>query len=182
MAPVWLDSERYDIVAKAAGDAAHDQSMARLQTLLAERFRVALHRETREHPVYELVVAKSGLKMKREPAAAPGDSHISSHNNPYHIVFQAASMAQLAGFLERPKGGLDRPVVDKTGLDGAYSFTSTGRLKTTRTHLTPGQPRKGRRRMASSFGRPSGTTGIEAGGAQGTDSGDRHRSRGKSSH
>ncbi len=32
-------------------------------------------------------------------------------------------MAQLAGFLERPKGGLDRPVVDKTGLDGAYSFT-----------------------------------------------------------
>src|ERR1700678_2833080 len=61
--PKWLDSERYDIDAKSAGPAHGPELMAMLQTLLAERFQLALHRETKVASGYALVVSKAGLKM-----------------------------------------------------------------------------------------------------------------------
>jgi uncharacterized protein (TIGR03435 family) len=60
--PTWLYSERYDIEAKAAGNPDSDQSRAMLQSLLAERFHLVLHRETRELPMYALVTAKKGAR------------------------------------------------------------------------------------------------------------------------
>jgi uncharacterized protein (TIGR03435 family) len=65
--PNWLDSERYDIVAKIPKGATKEQFQVMLQNLLAERFKLKIHRETKELPIYALVVAKGGLKMKETP-------------------------------------------------------------------------------------------------------------------
>lgn len=67
--PKWLDESRYDIEARASYPAPYAELNQMLQTLLAERFRLKLHRETRMLQGYAIVVAKDGLKIK---ASAPG--------------------------------------------------------------------------------------------------------------
>ena len=62
--PKWLDSERFDIVAKIAMGSTKEQFQMMLQNLLAERFKLAVHRETKELPIYALVVGKGGPKLK----------------------------------------------------------------------------------------------------------------------
>ena len=62
--PKWLDSERFDIVAKVPVGATKEQVKVMLQNLLAERFKLTLHRETKELPVYALVVGAKGPKLK----------------------------------------------------------------------------------------------------------------------
>ena len=62
--PGWLDSERYDIVAKLPRGATKAEFMVMLQNLLAERFKLTLHREKKELPMYALVVGKNGPKLK----------------------------------------------------------------------------------------------------------------------
>src|SRR5271163_4625974 len=61
--PKWLDDDRYDINAKAEGAANGRQLDAMLQTLLADRFQLAIHREQKLGPTYALVLVKSGLKI-----------------------------------------------------------------------------------------------------------------------
>ena len=62
----WMESERYDVVAKAADDhAPTDQIRQMLQALLVDRFHLAVHRETKEQPLYALVVAKRGPKLRK---------------------------------------------------------------------------------------------------------------------
>src|SRR5580704_8066321 len=68
--PAWLDSERFDISATMPPDTTKEQFRAMLQNLLAERFKMTVHRETKELPMYSLTVAKSGPKMK-EAAEVP---------------------------------------------------------------------------------------------------------------
>jgi uncharacterized protein (TIGR03435 family) len=63
--PAWLDTERYDITATIPADTTKEQFRAMLQNLLAERFKMTVHRETKELPMYSLVVAKGGPKMKQ---------------------------------------------------------------------------------------------------------------------
>jgi uncharacterized protein (TIGR03435 family) len=72
--PGWLDSERYDIVAKVPRGATKEQFMVMLQNLLTERFKLTLHREKKDLPMYALVVGKNGPKMKEsvEDAAPKG--------------------------------------------------------------------------------------------------------------
>ncbi len=62
--PDWINTERLDIVARFAPHSAQDQIPLMLQALLADRFKLTLHRETRELPMYALVVAKNGPKFK----------------------------------------------------------------------------------------------------------------------
>ena len=72
--PTWLDRERFDIVAKIPQGATKEQFRQMLQNLLAERFKLTLHHETKELPMYTLVVAKGGPKLKEaveEDAATP---------------------------------------------------------------------------------------------------------------
>src|SRR5262249_49931172 len=57
-APAWVNRERYDITANAAGNATTSQMRLMLQTLLAERFKLRVHHEMRELPLYELVIAR----------------------------------------------------------------------------------------------------------------------------
>ncbi len=68
--PAWLGGERFDIMAKIPDGAAKEDAPAMLQALLEERFKLAAHRDTQEHSVLALVVAKGGPKLK-EAAAAP---------------------------------------------------------------------------------------------------------------
>jgi len=65
--PEWLNTERFDITAKMPAGASRDQAPAMLQALLADRFKITLHRSTTEQPVYALVVAKGGAKLKESP-------------------------------------------------------------------------------------------------------------------
>src|SRR5262249_3697028 len=62
--PGWLGSERYDIIAKVPPGTTKEQLRLMLQNLLAERFQVSLHHESKELPMFALVVAKGGPKMK----------------------------------------------------------------------------------------------------------------------
>lgn len=120
--PGWIDSERYDIVAKAAAPVKDDGLRKMLQTLLAERFKLACHRETRELPVYVLTVAKGGLKMK--PSEGPGESSFQPVKGPNRLAVSLGhtSVAQFADLLSSgPLQG--QPVLDETGLDGTYDFT-----------------------------------------------------------
>jgi uncharacterized protein (TIGR03435 family) len=119
--PAWLDTERYDIVAKAAGDAIDDKHPMRLRALLAERFNLATHRETKETSIYALVVAKNGPKIKKEEPGDGGDGDIDSGRG--HMTAKAVSMDHLAAFLAGPRAALGRVVINQTGLDGLYSFT-----------------------------------------------------------
>src|SRR5260370_19868003 len=73
--PKWLDSERFDIVAKIAMGATKEQFEMMLQNLLAERFKLAVQRETKDLPIYALVVGKGGPKLKEsvdDSAASQG--------------------------------------------------------------------------------------------------------------
>jgi len=109
-APKWAtpDGDAFDIEAKAPGPEplTPDRARLMLQTLLAERFRLRLHRETRELPVYELLVSKGGHKMKAV-ATGPDGKRPSG----------AVGMEQF-GFVIGQY--LDRPMVDKTGLTGLF--------------------------------------------------------------
>jgi uncharacterized protein (TIGR03435 family) len=69
-APSWANSERYDVNAKAPGDATFEQMRPMLQSLLADLFKLTLRREIRDTPVYELVAAKSGVKIDAAKAGS----------------------------------------------------------------------------------------------------------------
>lgn len=70
--PEWMTSERFDIMAKLPEGTAKDKFPEMLQTLLADRFKMAVHRETKDHQAYALVVGKNGPKLKEaDPAVTP---------------------------------------------------------------------------------------------------------------
>ena len=69
--PSWLESERFDIVAKVPKGATKEEFRVMLQNLMAERFKLKLHRESKELPIYALVVGKNGVKMKETPKDDP---------------------------------------------------------------------------------------------------------------
>jgi uncharacterized protein (TIGR03435 family) len=115
--PDWINSEeRYDIVAKAAGPATNDQMRPMLQALLLGRFRMKVHRETRDLPVYVLLAGKGAPKVK--PASAGGEPTLSS--SAAGTFFHNQPISRLTFMLTRR---MDRPVLDMTGLKGVYDYT-----------------------------------------------------------
>jgi uncharacterized protein (TIGR03435 family) len=117
--PAWTSSERYDIHAKLPSGSTQAQVPAMLQTLLTERFKVAFHRESREHQVYALVVGKGGLKLKQvepDPPGAAGDKQLDMSGGAMHLN-RKMTMQALCDFLA---GFADRPLVDMTGLTATY--------------------------------------------------------------
>ena len=118
--PEWVASARYDIVAKSAGPVATADLRRMLQALLSDRFQLTVHRDTKELPVYALVVGKSGPKLQ----AAAGDGKATLNiSSDARLAFRNTSMAELADRLSVRPFGLDHPVLDKTGLSGSYDFT-----------------------------------------------------------
>jgi uncharacterized protein (TIGR03435 family) len=143
-----MKTRRFDILAKMPDGASKDQIPAMLQMLLAERFRLAFHQESRELPVLGLVAGKNGLKLKEAegdaaaPAAAPGDRSVYTPEGEAHIDSKGGAVvtAGLLGplrmsapnidllkvtmpqFAELIAAHADRPVIDMTGLKGSYEI------------------------------------------------------------
>jgi uncharacterized protein (TIGR03435 family) len=120
--PSWASSDRYDLDAKAADESTptKDQQRQMLQALLADRFQLRVHRETRDLPVYALVVAKNGPKLKVSSADAKGNNFVTGTAAGMHMEASRGTMENLARQLSITAG---RPVVDKTGLTGYFAFT-----------------------------------------------------------
>ncbi len=115
------DAKRFDIQAKAEGEAQHtvEEFRQMLQSLLAERFHLAVHRETRETPVYVLVIDKNGPKFRESAPEAKGILRMSGRGK---IVASGGTMVQLTNWFSHANG-VDRPVLDETGLTGRYDFS-----------------------------------------------------------
>ncbi len=139
----WVDSDRFDIEAQVPGDMTfgaswHPRVRAMLKTLLSERFKLQLSRETRELPAADLMLANRSRKLGAGLRPAAGDcvDLLNSPSPPAEAVKPACgitqvapgllagkkvTMALLAGLLsQRPE--VDRVVRDRTGLDGAFDF------------------------------------------------------------
>jgi uncharacterized protein (TIGR03435 family) len=132
--PDWPDDSRwFDIDARTAPDASDDQVRLLFQSLLADRFKLQVHRETREMPQYVLTLGKGKLKLApsdgKKPLAiiigdrpytqAPGTCGTSLWSEGTHLVCCAASMEKIAAQL---KSSLRSPLADRTGLTGAYDL------------------------------------------------------------
>lgn len=117
--PGWLDSDRYDIDAKSGHperiDTDHLQPL--LQSLLADRFALKFHWETRDQAVYALVVDKDGAILKEDRDAPMTILNTRRGSGKIRIVGTKVSMEQLARSIGSELG---RVVVDKTGLPGGY--------------------------------------------------------------
>ena len=112
------NSEHYDIVAKAAGPAKADEMRVMMQALLAERFKLASHRETKDVSAYALVEAKGGHKLQEaDEADGPGINPIPGK---MALAGKGTGLAEFAAFISDP---LRAPVIDMTGLKGRYDFT-----------------------------------------------------------
>ncbi len=109
----------FDVSAKAEGDRSLTKEEFRplLQKLLADRFHLQLHREMREMPVYVMVIGKSGVKFHESDAAAPFKSNHGVNGRNQYMDLSQATMEDVADQL-----GVDRPVIDKTGLKGKYDI------------------------------------------------------------
>ena len=124
--PAWLDNQRYDIVAKAAGKATDEQMKLMTRRLLAERFQLELRHETREMQVLTLFLGKSAPKLfppkdgeerglRVEPVTGDGEKTVS-----FHVAATRFSLTQLIQTFARQ---LDRVMVNETGLTGEFDFT-----------------------------------------------------------
>jgi len=124
-APPWLNADRFDVVAKAPPGTPMDTLRVMVQKLLAERFHLVVHRETKVMKVYALVVAKGGPKLKE--AQGSGDPvciRSISEDNTYHRDCHNMTMRQLAEQLPAfaPRFFEGKPVLDATDLKGAWDF------------------------------------------------------------
>lgn len=115
--PDWIDTERYDIAAKAPEGVPDNQIMPILQSLLKDRFHLESHFETREMPAFDMVVSKSGSKLRPFDPDHPPTPRSAGHGEALQVG--VGTTAQIADALERPAG---RPVVDKTGIEGRFGW------------------------------------------------------------
>jgi uncharacterized protein (TIGR03435 family) len=112
----WLNDVTFDIFAKSAAPAAEGELRDMLKTLLADRFKMTFHRETKEIPALTLVVSSKGHKL--EPAEKPGNP--SFRTGKMSLTGTGATLGQLTLFLSQ---ALREPVIDQTGLKGLFNYT-----------------------------------------------------------
>lgn len=110
-----LAAEHYNLVAKAEEGAPVPQLRVMLQNLLASRFKLAAHRETKEVRGYELVVAKGGPTLRKSDADSVSDT--AAHGAA--LLFTKISMIEFADWLSGP---MHAPVIDKTGVEGQFDL------------------------------------------------------------
>ena len=118
-APSWVGNERLDIIAKpeSGTDLNRESLKSMMQGLLADRFKISAHKETKELPVYSLVVGKNGPKLKD---AAAGPDQQTQRMGRGQMTLEGANMEGLAVMLASQLG---REVIDNTGLKGHYDIT-----------------------------------------------------------
>ena len=115
--PAWLDTERFDVLAKSPDGIPDTELKAMLQSLLKERFQLAVHRETQEKSICDLVIGKNGIKMHVYPAPTPPAIPAYPRGTP--TMAGRFTMGQLADVLSQMTG---TPVIDKTGLPEQYEL------------------------------------------------------------
>jgi uncharacterized protein (TIGR03435 family) len=126
--PGWAQSQRYDIVAKVVDadkdtleNLTRDQRREMIRQLIIERFQLKTHIEVKTLPVYDLVVAKDGLKIKPTPKVDGVESKDENTNvNNQSITAKGCKMVSLASLLADQ---VERKVIDKTGLSGGYDLS-----------------------------------------------------------
>jgi bla regulator protein blaR1 len=150
--PKWATSDVFDIEARADAKSSTDQIRLMMQSLLADRFKLAVHAETRDLPVLELVLDKPGkigprlIRLSEDvpcaviPASVPGASPPAAKYDGWftpcggvgakfvsgrvHVGSENLSIGELANVLPVvSRNSIDRPVFDKTGLSGKFDFT-----------------------------------------------------------
>jgi uncharacterized protein (TIGR03435 family) len=141
------NADRFEVTATMAPGTTKDQFRLMLQNLLAERFKLAVHKEMREIPIYALTVAKGGPKLKKAAADPddnepekddphPGAARIKKDGDGFPILPKGVTMAitgnrarvagpkqSIAWLVDQLSGQAQRPVVDQTGLTGEYELT-----------------------------------------------------------
>ena len=149
--PKWANTDRYDIQGRASGNPTKDQFRLMMQALLADRFKLAMHFESRELPVFELILDKEGQlgpQLKPHPAdvgcslsassLGPAEPNgrvtapeacgaisvrLSTAPGLLHVGARNVPLSMLATALDNPRvTGVDRPVFDRTGLAGNVDF------------------------------------------------------------
>jgi uncharacterized protein (TIGR03435 family) len=164
--PDWINSERYEIDAKADGNASRAQIFLMLQTLLEDRFHLKIHRDTKELPVYALVAARSGLKLATPkegncvspaadaspdwyggrvappqpgppPLAPCGEAKVVLQPTGARIQGGKLAMAELSRILSMALG---RAVIDKTGFTGLFDAQLDFTADETTAALPPPPP------------------------------------------
>jgi uncharacterized protein (TIGR03435 family) len=112
--PSWLENERYNINAKADTKVEYAELMAMLQNLLAERFKLVVHHESKSVPGYALVISKGGLKVK--PVEGEGSS---MNSNNTKLTATHVNTDRIAKYVANVLG---QPVLDETGIKDSFSF------------------------------------------------------------
>jgi uncharacterized protein (TIGR03435 family) len=125
--PNWLERDRFDISAKAAPATTPETVKLMLQSMLADRFKLVLHKDTRPAPGFVLTVAKGGHKMKEAPAAGAGcqgQGQPQANGLPMLVgTCKGLSMELFAQQLRSIAGPyINSPVTDQTGLKGTWDF------------------------------------------------------------
>jgi uncharacterized protein (TIGR03435 family) len=110
---------KYQVVATAGSAVGAEQLRLMMQALLADRFQLKVHRETPVRPVFALVIAKSGLKM-HTAESGNGQVMFSMAGKEKILTGSKVSMSQVLPWLRSMAP--ERPIVDETGLTGAYEF------------------------------------------------------------
>jgi uncharacterized protein (TIGR03435 family) len=113
--PRWIDSERFDVLAQAPDNSQRRDLNLMLRALLEDRFRLALHRETRETTIYALVLAKNGPKIQE---SSP-DTQYSMRMGPAGM---SATKMSIHNFADTVSGYIQSRVIDRTGLEGDFDF------------------------------------------------------------
>jgi uncharacterized protein (TIGR03435 family) len=114
--PDWLDTDRFDIVAKLPDGATREQLPAMLQSLLKERFHLAVHQDKRTMTAYVLKPGKDGSKVKAVDSEV---RDVRTSRGAHRWIAGKLTMAYFAGLLSNM---VDQPVVDETGLKGIYDI------------------------------------------------------------
>ena len=118
--PSWTKTDYYDVVAKASTAVGAKELRAMLQTLLADRFHMKLHRETKTLSGYTLTLDKGGAKLPPPRTDLPPDSPGSVRGGRGSLASHGATMKVLADLLTRK---LKQPVIDQTSVTGNYDYT-----------------------------------------------------------
>jgi bla regulator protein BlaR1 len=148
--PKWVDTDSFTIQARAPGNPSKDQMRLMMQSLLADRFKLAIHFETKQVAVLALTLVKpgkTGPKLRPHAEGPPCDASASPANSTAVNVVEVyprecsvyglsrrrdhtdlagsrnTTMELIAASLPTFPGGVDRPVVDETGLSGRFDFT-----------------------------------------------------------
>jgi bla regulator protein blaR1 len=117
--PGWINSTRFDVQGKPPNaTGSNPETHLRLQRLLADRFQLEMQKDSKPMPIFALVAAKNGPKMKR--TSEPGDSELKTGNGRGVLAATRVDMPALVRFLSDGQTG--RPVVDMTGLTGRFDF------------------------------------------------------------